>query len=285
MDAYAYHQYGGCRLAYRMRGEGLPVLLIQGTGVHGDGWQPQVDGLAARFSCLSFDNRGVGLSQPLGAAISVGQLADDARALLDAVGWPSAHVVGHSLGGPIALELALTAPGRVRSLALLCTTARGRDVFPLTPRTLSLALRMQVGPRRLRRRAFLDLVTLPSRATARERDALAMQLGELFGRDLAEQPPIVRQQLAALRAFDATARLGGLGDIPALVVSAAHDPIAPPALGRRLAAGIPGARYVEIAEASHAAPVQNAAAINALLADHFAQAEARTARSVAPPHG
>ena len=154
MDTYSYHQYGGCHFAYRMRGDGPPVLLIQGTGVHGDGWQPQVDGLAGRYRCLSFDNRGVGRSQPVGAVLSVAQMADDSRALLDAVGWESAHVVGHSLGGPIAIQLALQSPTRVRSLALLCTTARGRDVFPLTLRSLGLALRMQVGPRVLRRRVL-----------------------------------------------------------------------------------------------------------------------------------
>lgn len=273
MDTYTYHQHRGCALAYRLRGEGAPVLLIQGTGVHGDGWQPQVDGLAARFRCLSFDNRGIGRSQPAGAPISVAQMAEDALSLLDAVGWQSAHVVGHSLGGPIATQLALEAPGRVRSLALLCTFARGRDVFPLTPRTLWLAARTQVGPRRLRRRAFLELVTAPAARSAAERDALAEQLGALFGRDLAEQPPIVRQQLAALRAFDATARLGELAAVPSLVVSAAHDPIAPPALGRALAHGIPGARYVEVAAASHAAPIHQAAPINALLAHHFAHAD------------
>ena len=57
-----------------------------------------------------------------------------------------------------------------------------------------------------------------------------------------------------------------------LVVSAAHDPIAPPRAGRRLAAAVPGARYVELAEASHGAPIQDAGRVNGLLVEHFERA-------------
>jgi pimeloyl-ACP methyl ester carboxylesterase len=128
--------HGGCRLAYEVVGEGPPVLFIQGVGVHGRGWLPQVEALSSGFRCLFFDNRGMGGSQPLTTPLTVEQMADDARALLACQGWESAHVVGHSLGGPIALELALSAPERVRSLSLLCTVARGRDATQLSRRML-----------------------------------------------------------------------------------------------------------------------------------------------------
>ena len=110
----------GCRLAADLCGAGSPVLLIQGVGVHGSGWAPQLDVLAARHWCLAFDSRGIGRSQPLGTPLTVECMAADARALMDAQGWKSAHVVGHSLGGLIALQLALQARQRVDSLALLC---------------------------------------------------------------------------------------------------------------------------------------------------------------------
>jgi pimeloyl-ACP methyl ester carboxylesterase len=119
----------GCALAYRVEGAGPAVLLIQGVGVHGEGWRPQIDGLASRYCCLAFDNRGMGRSQPLGGVrISVEQMVEDALVLMDAQGWTSAHVIGHSLGGVVAQHLALVARDRVRSLSLLCTVARGRDV-------------------------------------------------------------------------------------------------------------------------------------------------------------
>lgn len=91
------HEYGGCRLSYWLDGAGTPVLFIQGTGVHGAAWRPQINVLRDSHACLSFDNRGIGQSQPRGVAITIPQMARDALALLDAAGWTDAHVVGHSL--------------------------------------------------------------------------------------------------------------------------------------------------------------------------------------------
>lgn len=267
-------EHCGCRLAYTLSGAGPPVLLVQGVAVAGTGWQPQVDGLAARYRCLTYDNRGMGASQPVGAPISVAQLAQDALALLDAQGWDMAHVVGHSLGGLVALHLALEARARVRSLALLCTFAGGPTAAPLSRRLLWLGLRSRLGPRHLRRRAFLELIMPPADLARADRDALAARLAPLFGHDLADQPPIASQQLAAMRAYNAAPRLGELAGLPTLILTGAHDPIAPPSAGRVLRDGIPGSRYVEWADASHGAPIQHAQRTNALLAEHFAQADA-----------
>ncbi len=151
--------FDGCRLSFATDGAGPPVMFIQGVGVGGRGWLPQVRDLRARFTCLSFDNRRLGASQPTGRPITVEQLADDARALMDHLGWESAHVVGHSLGGPIALDLARRDPRRIRSLSLLCTVARGADATRLSPRMLSIGLRSRIGPRRSRRRAFMEIVS------------------------------------------------------------------------------------------------------------------------------
>lgn len=264
----------GCRLAYRVAGnaDGERVLLIQGVGVHGDGWLPQVEDLAAQCRCLSFDNRGMGLSQPIGAALSVEQMAEDARALMNAQGWDSAHVVGHSLGGLVALHLALSARPRVRSLALLCTFATGRVATRLTPWMLWVGLRTRVGPRRMRRRAFLQLVMPPRALDGADRDALAERLAPLFGHDLADQPPVTIKQLGAMKRYDAAPRLGELAGLPTLVVSAAHDRIAPVSAGRAIAAGIPGARYIEIPDASHGVTLDQPDRINSLLLEHITAA-------------
>ncbi|HEX8245578.1 MAG TPA: alpha/beta hydrolase [Longimicrobium sp.] len=266
-------EHRGCRLAYTVRGSGPPVLLVQGVGVAGAGWTPQVDALSPEFRCLAFDNRGMGMSQPLGAPVTVEQMAEDARVLMDAEGWTQAHVVGHSLGGPVALELALGARDRVRSLSLLCTFARGRDATRLTAWMLWVGLRSRIGTRRMRRNAFLQIVMPPSALAGADRDGMAEKLAPLFGHDLADQPPVAMKQLAALRAYDATPRLGELAGVPTLVVSAAHDPIARPESGRALAAGIAGARYVEFADASHGLPLQRADEVNALLLEHLRAAD------------
>ena len=226
---------------------------------------------------MCFDNRGLSESQPAACAITVGQMAEDALGLMTHLGWASAHLVGHSLGGPIALEMALRQPSRVRSLTLLCTLARGRDATRLSGRMLWLGLRSRLGPRAARRRAFLEIVMPPGAVSRDQADRLADELAPLFGHDLADQPPIAMQQLGALRKYDATARAPQLAGIPTLVVSASHDPIAPPRFGQALAAAIAGARFVEFPDASHGLPIQHAAAVNALLIEHLQHAEsART---------
>ncbi len=265
-------ELGGCRLSFSVEGDGPSVVFIQGVGVHGRGWTPQVEDLRSGFQCLLFDNRGIGASQPMGTAITVAQMAEDTLGLMSHLGWESAHLVGHSLGGPVALEMALTVPHRVRSLSLLCTVARGRDATRLTGRMLWLGLRSRIGSRRSRRRAFLRIVMPEAVLAEVDPDALAAELEPLFGHDLAVQSPAAMKQLSALRAFDATDRLSEI-DIPTLVMSAAHDPIAPPAYGRALAAAIAGARYVEFEDASHGLPIQHAARVNGLLRQHLESAE------------
>jgi len=276
-DAVKHLAYEGCRLSYRVAGSGPPVLLIQGVGLHGEGWTPQTRQLSADFRCLTFDNRGMGASQPCGRPLSVEQMAADALALMDAEGWDSAHLVGHSLGGLVAQHLALAARQRVRSLALLCTVSRGRDATRMTPRVLSIGIRSSFGTLRTRRRAFLEIVMSPAGLAAADTDALAAQLEPLFGHDLAIRPPVVMKQLGALRAYDSTPRLAELAGVPTLVVGAAHDPIAPPRFGRALARAIPGARYVEFDDAAHGVVIERAERVNALLCEHFQRAGSRAA--------
>jgi pimeloyl-ACP methyl ester carboxylesterase len=261
----------GCLLSHTIRGDGPPIIFIQGVGVSGSGWEPQVDFLAQHFRCLTFDNRGIGLSQPPDsghlASLTVPQMAGDALALMDAQGWESAHVAGHSMGGLIALEIALQARERVRSLALLCTFARGSIATTLSPAMLWTGLRTRLGTRAMRRRAFLEM-TMPPGVPADP-----VQIGALFGHDLADQPPITMKQLAAIRKHDVTARLPELAGISTLVLSASGDRIAPPFAGHAIAAGIPGARYVEIPGAAHGVTLQEPSEVNALLAEHFVAAE------------
>lgn len=270
----------GCPLAYDVRGSGPPVLWLQGVGVHGDGWRPQVDELSSRWRCLTLDNRGLGRSRPAGTEITVERMARDALAVLDAESIDVAHVVGHSLGGLVALRTALEARERVASLALVCTFADGRAVAPLTPRMMWLGARSRIGSRAGRRRAFLRLV-MPDEALEREDvAALAQRLEPIFGHDLADSPPVVGDQLRAMRRASVVARLAELADLPTLVVSGAHDPIAPSRLGAAIAAGIRGAHHVEFDDASHGLPIQHPARINALLAEHFLSARDGTIRGL-----
>jgi pimeloyl-ACP methyl ester carboxylesterase len=252
-------------LYYELSGRGCPVLFIQGVGVTGEGWRPQVRGLEGNFRTLTFDNRGIGRSIPCRGPISVEVMAGDARALLDAVGWDSAHVVGHSMGGVIAQQLALDCPQRVRSLSLLCTFARGKDAGRLTPWVLWMTLRTRIGSRRMRRRAFLEMLMPKDDLRFANVDELAAQVASFIGRDLSDQPPILMKQLLAMSRHDCFSRLGELAEIPTWVLSAEHDRIALPEHGRLLAGAIPGARYEEFPAASHGVTIQKSRRINQML--------------------
>jgi pimeloyl-ACP methyl ester carboxylesterase len=267
----------GARIHYTATGSGPAVLLVQGVGIVGEGWRPQIDGLARRHRCIAFDNRGIGASTLGTARLTVEAMAADALAILDAARVTRCHVVGHSMGGLIAQAIALDAPERVASLTLMCTFRDGPSGARLSPASLVSALRTRVGTRAMRRRAFVELVMPDAVLRATDRDALAARLAPLFGRDLADQPPIVMKQLRAMARFDESIKLARLGTIRTLVVSAAHDRIAPPRHGRALANAIPLARYVEYPDAGHGLPIHQADDVNGLLAEHFAAARSASA--------
>ena len=262
----------GATISYVRSGDGPGVLFIQGVGVVGEGWRPQVDALSRHFTCISFDNRGIGASLLEDGALSIDAMAGDAIAIMDAEGIDRFHVVGHSMGGVIAQAVALQAPTRVRTLSLLCTFARGRDATALSWPMLVMGLRTRIGTRAMRRRAFLELIMPGTEVSAAEVERRAAELAPIFGHDLADQPPIVMTQLRALGKYDAWSRLASLASIPTLVMSAQRDIIARPASGRALAATIPGSTYVELDGVGHGVPIQYPERVNQLLSVQFAKA-------------
>ena len=260
----------GASISYAKTGTGPAVLMIQGAGVVGEGWRPQVDALSTGYTTYVFDNRGMGAS-PLdaGGAVTIADMAGDALAVMDAEGVRDFHVVGHSMGGLIAQALTLAAPGRVKSLSLLCTFVKGAQGAKMSLPMLATALRMRIGSKPMRRNAFLELIMPVGYLRGRDRPQLAREMAPLFGYDLASQPYFVMRQVQAMAAYDESRRWAELR-APALVVSAKHDRIALPEYGRTLANEIPGARYVEILDAGHGVTIQDARHINSLLREHLA---------------
>ena len=204
-------------------------------------------------------------------------MAGDAAAILDHENIDHVHVMGHSMGGLIALGFALMNPARIKSLVLACTFADGAAPTTFSWKMAALGIRCRVGTRAMRRNAMLEMIMPAPFLRGIDRAWLAADLQPLFGRDLADQPPILMRQLRAMSRYSALARLRLLDGIPTLVISAAHDPIAPPALGRAIAGGMTSARFVEFPDAGHALPIQCADRFNDLIIRHLAMAEQQPA--------
>jgi pimeloyl-ACP methyl ester carboxylesterase len=264
-------EFEGCRFAYRMEGSGPALVMIQGVGAHGLGWNPLVDILRERFTCVTFDNRGIGASQPPARPITVTQMAADVLALMDHVGWRSAHIVGHSVGGMVAIQVGVTARQRVRSLSLLCTFARASAIMRPSLALFWIVLRLTAGTRGMRSEAFMDLVLPPGYAKA-DADQFAERLHRILGHDITDIPQITRQQVLAMFRYDATPQLSRLSGIPTLVINGEKDMLAPPSSGRAIAAGVAGSRYEEIAGASHAFPVLEPERCSAMVLQHLEKA-------------
>jgi 3-oxoadipate enol-lactonase len=113
-------------LHYERSGSGEPLLLIQGmSGTHVSWGEPFLAPLREHFEVVAFDNRGIGLSAPIDGPFTIAEMAEDTVALMEELGLESAHVVGISMGGMIAQDLALAHPERLRSLTLGCTYCGG----------------------------------------------------------------------------------------------------------------------------------------------------------------
>ncbi len=255
-------------LYYELNGSGEPIVLIQGVGMIGRGWEPQVAGLSATFQTLTFDNRGIGQSALRKGGVSIELMASDVLKLMDSLGWESAHIVGHSMGGVIAQQFALDNPTKVRSLTLLCSFSSGKDVKKLTSRIIMLGLRSKIGSKKMRRQAFLEMLfSKQYLQTNKQHEELATIVGELSGRDLAESPPVIDVQLHVLGLHDCSGRLGELGKIPTLIISADEDPIARPEFSRKLNLAIPESTLLELKGASHGIVIERASEVNTAILD------------------
>src|SRR5205807_3418957 len=137
-------------------GSGMPLLLIQGLGYGRWSWEPSLPGLAERHRVVYFDNRGIGESDKPAGPYTARAMAGDALQVLDDAGVDRAHVLGASLGGMIAQELAVAAPERVDKLVLCCTTPGGAATVPMPQVTVDLFAEAATLPPEVALRRFIE---------------------------------------------------------------------------------------------------------------------------------
>lgn len=238
----------GTELHYERAGDGEPLLLIQGmSGTHAAWGRPFLAGLEADFDCVVFDNRGIGLSGVVADPFTIADMAADAAGVLDGLGLESAHVLGISMGGMIAQELALAHPGRLRSLTLGCTYAGGPGSRLMDPADFaSLAEAMASGDQDRVFRAMWELNLSPDfRAEQSRYDDFAAMAAAL---------PVPRRtvelQLQAIVAHDTHARLPGL-ETPTLVVHGTVDRVLGAANGPQIDSLLPNSRLELLEDVGH----------------------------------
>lgn len=254
-----YLDRGDARIYWEAEGEGQPVLLIMGLGYPCDMWYRTVPALAERYRAVIFDNRGVGRTGVPPGPYPVEMLADDSAAVAQAAADGPVHVIGISLGGVIAQELALRHPQLVRSLALLATHPGGRDAVPLTDAALDLLGRR--GQMDLREAAEISIPFVYAAGTPRERIDEDIDVRMRRPTD----PLGYTHQLQGVVSYGgAYDRLGTI-EVPTLVVHGSADALVPPANAPLIAAAIPGARLEIFEGASHILPTDSTEELNRLL--------------------
>jgi pimeloyl-ACP methyl ester carboxylesterase len=233
---------GGVQLSYERSGSGPPLLLIMGmSGTFSHWGEPFLDELRSDFEVIVYDHRGVGDSSPLAEPLTIELLARDAAGLLDALDLDEVHVLGISMGGMVAQELALAHPERIRTLVLGCTYCGGEGSSLTGPDALQrLAAGMSSGDRALAVRTAWEINVSHAfcDSPAGER---AWEAFSAIGLRRAVPVPVIMAQVQACTAHDTSARLDRL-TMPTLVVHGTADEMIPVANAPIIHRLIPGSR-------------------------------------------
>jgi pimeloyl-ACP methyl ester carboxylesterase len=229
----------GISLYYERQGAGEPVLLIQGmSGTHLAWGDAFLAGLGDDVEIVTYDHRGVGTSTPQDQPFAITQLADDAAGLLDALEWERAHVLGISMGGMVAQELALRHPQRIRTLTLGCTYPGGAQAQLADPALIQeLAGALLSGDREL----ALRVGFAANLSAAHVADEAHFEPFHAMATAVPVAVPVIMMQMQAVMGHDTSARLESI-EAPTLVVHGTEDRMLPVANGELIARLIPHAR-------------------------------------------
>jgi len=255
------------KLAWERHGSGPPLLLIHGLGYARWGWEPVLPGLAERFDVVLFDNRGIGESDAPPGPYTAAEMAADAIQVLDEAGIERAYVVGTSLGGMIAQELALAHPERVERLVLACTTPGGPKAHAMPQVTVALMAEAATLEPAVALRRFVENALAPATVAAHPELVDRIMAHRLA---TAQQPAAWAAQASAGAVFDAYDRLGAVV-ATTLVQHGDEDVVVDPRNADLLVELLPDVRLERYPSTGHLffweAPEQFVSSVSAFLED------------------
>ena len=241
----------GVNIYYEVHGKGVPLVMIQGFGGDHKAWFFQTPVFKTYYTVIIFDNRGIGKSDKSGEPYSIRTMADDVIGLMDYLSVDKAHILGLSLGGLVAQEVAMTYPERVRKLVLGCTFA-GRDVKDVSPDMLK-AIGVKEGS------TNADIRSIDFRKLMNVMVTLAFNrmVYRMFLVPLAKygmrsvNPEGYLDQMASMGDYDTLDRLH-LVEAPTLVITGTGDRLVAPQISDTIASRISNAKLVKVKGGSHA---------------------------------
>lgn len=245
-------------VAYEVIGEGHPLLLITGVGYGAWFWHKVIPGLAERYQVISFDNRGAGGTDKPDGPYTVPMMAADTAGLLDALDVKSCYMMGHSLGGFIAQELACTRPDLVGKLILASTTHGGDKVIPITPEALEVLTNRDGDPVELVKRGIA--VACAPKFSEQNPETVQEMLTYRFTNPV---PPAQYQAQVAAGAGmsfltdDQVAERMGAIKVPTLVLFGEHDKVVPPGNAELIYQKIADSRIEIIPNTGHVFPIED----------------------------
>lgn len=247
----------GLQLYYEEHGAGVPLLCIMGLASDTVAWALQLEAFAAQHRTVVFDNRDVGQSAQADGPYEIADMAADALGVADALELERFHLLGVSMGGAIAQQLALAAPERVSTLTLAVTWSGGGAYQREKSRLLA------VEAHRLSREDFIDTLLLlnVSEGFYENPDAVRFLRTLMIDNPHPQSPEAFTRQVEASGRHDLRGRLGELA-MPVHVISGTHDILIPHWKQDELAAEIPGAVLTRLAGGPHALNVERAQEFN-----------------------
>ncbi|HKP20870.1 MAG TPA: alpha/beta fold hydrolase [Thermoleophilaceae bacterium] len=268
----AIAEVNGQKLYYEVHGEGEPLLCVAGLTCDTLVWIPQIQAFSAAHRTVIFDNRDAGQSSMANGEYEIADMAQDALALADHLELDSFHLLGVSMGGMIAQEIACRAPERVRTLTLAVSIPAGgayarRVAEVWSARVAQISHEQHVD----------ELILLNhSEGFFENPDMVEFIRTAMLNNPHPQPPEAFARQLAACGRHDARDRLGSL-TMPVQVIGGEYDILLPVWKSRELADLIPGSKLTVLPGAPHGLSIEHAEEFNALVLDFIREAAATPA--------